>query len=80
MRVVLLERGPQLNVKDFQLHDEMISNSKGHLFPAFNGLDHRHPREFRHTPADSFQKIFPEDGYYPLLAAVVGGGQLFYGA
>jgi choline dehydrogenase-like flavoprotein len=80
LRVVLLERGPQLNVKDFQLHDEMISNSKGHLFPAFNGLDHRHPREFRHTSADTFQKIFPEDGTYPLLAAVVGGGQLFYGA
>ena len=33
--------------------------------------NHRHPREFRHTAADSFQKIFPEDGYYPLLAAVV---------
>ncbi|MEW5977330.1 MAG: GMC family oxidoreductase [Acidobacteriota bacterium] len=77
LRVVLLERGSRLDVKNFQLHDEMLT--RGNLYPPFNGLDRRHPREFRHREGEAFQLIYPDSYSYPGLAAAVGGGQLFYG-
>jgi choline dehydrogenase-like flavoprotein len=78
LRVVLLERGPQLKIGDFRLHDELATRSPGPPNPDYRPADKMHPREFRNQVGEDFRVIYPQDGSYAWMGGVVGGGQINY--
>ncbi|MEW5979720.1 MAG: GMC family oxidoreductase [Acidobacteriota bacterium] len=80
LRVLLLERGPNLIPADFGLHDELTSHGAGMVRTGPGGEDPRCPREFRHQGEDYFRVVYPHNWEYSPGGAAVGGGQLFYGA
>jgi choline dehydrogenase-like flavoprotein len=80
LRVVVFERGPEINPEDYALHDELTSQVAGMVRSPVCGEEKFGPREFRYTDGEPFRRVEPGDWEFSSSAAVVGGGQLLYGA
>lgn len=80
LRVVVLERGPEINPEDHVLHDELTSQVSGLVRTPVWGEQKFGPREFRFTESEPFQLVHPGEWEFSTSAAGVGGAQLTYGA
>jgi len=78
--VLVLERGPRLDPKDFVQHDELTSQGSGGLRPRVGNEDKFGPREFRNQGDAEFTLLRAEDWGYGGNGAAVGGGMFFFGA
>ncbi len=79
MRVVVLERGPEIKPEEFALHDELTSHGSGGLRPRVGNEDRFGPREFRHQGDPEYAVLKADEWGYAGNGAVVGGGMVFFG-